>query len=253
MNYIQWMNSDNIIAGTTLRNSELKENGNLALHTHGDLEAIIENRKVLSKDLSISLSQWVFAQQTHSDHLIKVGKDEQGRGTLLHSDGIADCDALYTKDKGVALGVFHADCVPILLYDPFTQLICAIHSGWQGTIKEITAKVISYLIENEHVKPENLLAYIGPAISYHSFEVGQDVIEKVQTMSFDTSSFITYKKDGKALVNNKGLNRQMLLNAHVPYENITYNRNDTFLDNDAFFSYRRDHNCGRHLSFIMMK
>ena len=94
---------------------------------------------------------------------------------------------------------------------------------------------------------------IRDSINYHSFEVGQDVIEKVQQMSFDTSAYITYLQNGKALVNNKRLNKAMMLQLGVPEEQITVNKNDTFQPNEALFSYRRDHDCGRHLSFIMMK
>ena len=117
---------------------------------------------------------------------------------------------------------------------------------WLYAVKEITRKSVAYLLAQEGVQPAHLHAYIGPAINYHSFEVGQDVIEKVQQMSFDTSAYITYLQNGKALVNNKGLNKAMLLQLGVPEEQITVN-------NEALFSYRRDHDCGRHLSFIMMK
>ena len=80
-----------------------------------------------------------------------------------------------------------------------------------------------------------------------------DVIEKVQAMSFDTSSYLIRKNEDKAYMDNKGLNMQMLLNAGVLAENIHIDRNDTFQENDAFFSYRRDHNCGRHMTYIMFE
>ena len=253
MNKIIWKDNEDIVAGTTLRDAQAKEDNNMALHVGGNLTDVIANRQRLSEDLGISLNQWVFTQQTHSDHMHEVTKADAGKGSLLYVDGIADCDALYTKESHIALGVFHADCVPVLLYDPFTHLIAAIHSGWQGTVKEITRKSVAYLLAQEGVQPAHLHAYIGPAINYHSFEVGQDVIEKVQQMSFDTSAYITYLQNGKALVNNKGLNKAMLLQLGVPEEQITVNKNDTFQPNVALFSYRRDHDCGRHLSFIMMK
>jgi len=160
---------------------------------------------------------------------------------------------LYTTEKGIVLGVFHADCVPVLLYDPITSLVAAIHSGWQGTVKEITSKVVSHIIQTEGVDPANLQAYIGCAIEKNSLEIGMDVIEKVQAMSFDTSSYLIRKNEDKAYMDNKGLNMQMLLNAGVLAENIHIDRNDTFQENDAFFSYRRDHNCGRHMTYIMLK
>lgn len=253
MNYIKWNPSKNIIAGTTLRSTTQKEFNNMALHVGGNLENVIENRKHLSEQLGISNEQWVFAQQTHSDHLYKVTKQDSGKGFQNQDEAIVDCDALYTMEAELAIGVFHADCVPILLYDQMSGLICAIHAGWPGTVKEITRKVIEQLVQKEGILPQNLQAYIGPAIGFHSFEVGNDVIEQVQAMSFDTTPFIRHLENGKALVDNKGLNMQMLKNCGLLDTNIQVNRTDTFIANDALFSYRRDAACGRHLSFIMMK
>lgn len=253
MRIISWKKEHNIIAGTSLRCPEEKEYGNLALHTGGDLDAIISNRKVLSEFIGIDFNRWVFQKQTHSDHITKVTTQDIGKGLLAYASAIDDSDALYTKNKNVAIGVFHADCVPVLLYDPIIGIICAIHSGWQGTVKEITKKAIAMLIEKEQCSPENIEAYIGPAISFSSFEVGEEVVEQVKSMSFDTREFIMYAANGKAFVDCKGLNEKMLLNAGVLEENITIDKNDTFGHNEALFSYRRDHQCGRHLSFIMMK
>lgn len=253
MNYIQWKYEDDLIAGTTLRDPSQPENNNMALHACIRKEDVLENRKSLSRALNLSPSQWTFAMQTHSDHICEVRAEDAGKGSLVFEDGIPDCDALYTKEKNIAIGVFHADCVPVLLYDPFTGIIAAIHSGWQGTVQEITRKCVELLIQKEHVDPSHLMAYIGPAIAQRSFEIREDVISRIQAMSFDTSPFLTLLPEGKALADNKGLNMQMLLNLGVERDHITVNPNDTFLKNDAFFSYRRDHACARHLSFILRK
>ena len=251
MQYIKWKHDKHISAATVLRAPNLPANGDTALHT-SNAKDVLSNRNIVSKDWNIPCNHFVFAQQTHSDHFYKVTQADCGKGTKAYEDGIPDCDALYTRESNIALGIFHADCVPILLYDPITHVIAAIHSGWQGTIKEITRKLATHLMEVEGVKPQNLQAYIGPAIAYQSFEVGMDVVEKVQAISFDTTPFITFKTDGKALVDNKMLNVQMLKNLGVPSKNITIDKNDTFMNNEAFFSYRRDKHCGRHMSFIIL-
>lgn len=253
MNILYWKDEPRLVAGTTLRNPSLPQQNNMALHTGGDENAIIENRQALAQTLGISLADCSFAQQTHSHHMKEVTADMIGKGSCIYTDGFADCDALYTKQKNALIGIFHADCVPILLYDPIQELVAAIHSGWQGTIKEITHKSIAYLKEHEQINPENLLAYIGPAINYESLEVGMEVVEQVRAMSFPTDSFMTLQANGKALIDNKGLNKQMLLHAGIKENHILVNRSDTFLPNESLFSYRRDHACGRHLSFIMMR
>lgn len=253
MKTIQWLQNKKVIAATTLRNPQQPQQNNMALHTGGDIAAIIRNRQRLSESLGIDITDWVFAQQTHGDHIYKVEQIDKGKGALHDADAIQASDALYTKEKQIAIGIFHADCVPILLYDPFTSIICAIHSGWMGTCQEITRKTMQHLITHEGVNPIHMKAYIGPAIAYDSFEVGMDVVEKVQQMSFDTSPFIKYVANNKAFISTKGLNEAMLERSGVLRDNITVNLNDTFMKNGAFFSYRRDHTCGRHLSFIMMK
>ncbi len=80
-----------------------------------------------------------------------------------------------------------------------------------------------------------------------------EVVEKVKALPFDTSDYILYKNNGKALVDNQGLNMRMLEIAGVQSGAITLDKNDTFMNNPSFFSYRRDHACGRHLSFIIRK
>lgn len=250
---IIWKNHSSLIAGTTLRDQNQPEYNNMALHCGGDVNAIIENRRQLAEQFNLSLSRFVFANQTHSDHIRKISGADGGRGALDTQSAIDDCDALYTRETNLLLGVFTADCVPILLYDPMEKLICAIHSGWMGTVKQITAKTLHTLIHEEGCDPKHLQAYIGPAIAAQSFEVGMEVVEKLQALPFDPSPFIRFKSQEKALVDNKGLNREMLLQAGILKENITVDKNDTFAKNDSFFSYRRDHQCGRHLSFIVQK
>ena len=252
--YILWKNDTALTAGTTLKVTTQPEAFNMALHVGGDRNNVIDNRNKFCEDFAIHLNQCVFAQQTHSDHLVKVIAADAGKGSEDYATAIPDCDALYTKEKGIMLGVFHADCVPILIYDPIQELICAIHAGWQGTVKEISAKAIHYLVEHEHVDPAELLVYIGPAICQDNFEVGEEVVELIQNMSFDTSSFIYQNTETKkAYVDNKGLNREQCIRAGVPYTNISVDKNCTYSNQENFFSYRRDKNCGRHMSFIMMK
>ena len=75
----------------------------------------------------------------------------------------------------------------------------------------------------------------------------------ITNVAFNTSPYITYKDSNKAYVDNKGLNYQMLINAGIQKAHITIDKNDTFAENESFFSYRRDKACGRHLSFIVRK
>ena len=54
MNYIQWNYEDDLLAGTTLRDSSLPENNNMALHACLRKEDVLNNRDTLSKALHIA-------------------------------------------------------------------------------------------------------------------------------------------------------------------------------------------------------
>lgn len=252
--YIIVRDNPQYVAGTTLKVSNEQESFNMALHACKSSEAVLKNRKQFANDLNIPLENCVFAKQTHSDHIKEVTQDDLSKGVFDYASAIDDTDALYTKEKGICLGVFHADCVPVLIADPINEIVCAIHSGWQGTVKEITKKTIQLLKEKENVNPENLKVYIGASISQSAFEVGPEVIEKVKLMSIDTEGTYYFNDSTqKGFVNNKELNRLQCLSEGVLENNITVDKNCTFSNTENFFSYRKEKTCGRHMSFIMMK
>lgn len=253
MAYINWFSIEDIYAGTTIKDTNKKQNNNLALHTTDDSEAVIENRKALAEELGIKLEQCVFANQTHSDHIHKVVKDDIGAGAFSVKDAIQDCDAFYTNEKNVLLGVFTADCVPILIYDKEQHIIASIHAGWQGTAKGICKKMIDTLIYEEDSNPEELYAYIGPSIEFVNYEVSKDVVDELKQLSINTEPYILEKDNGKYLVDLKGVNQQIMLDAGIADTNIFMHHGDTFEDDENFFSYRRDKDSGRLLTFILQK
>ena len=252
--YIIVRDNAQYIAGVTLKVTEYPEHFNMGLHACKSTDAVLMNRHQFSKDLNIPLENCVFAQQTHSDHIYEVTKKDKGKGAIHYETAIPDTDALYTKEKGICIGVNTADCVPVLIVDPVKEIICAIHAGWQGTVKEITKKTIQHLKEKEGVNPEHLKVYIGPSISQSVFEVGPEVIEKVKNMSIDTTGTYYFNESKtKGFVDNKELNRLQCLSEGVLPTRITIDKNCTFQNNENFFSYRKEKDTGRHLSFIMMK
>lgn len=89
-----------------------------------------------------------------------------------------DVDALITRKPGLRIGVKTADCVPILLYDPAAAAVAAIHSGWKGTLGNITGLTVARIAEEIGGDPAQMKAVIGPCIHVTAFEVGEDLYEK---------------------------------------------------------------------------
>lgn len=222
------------------------ESNNLSYTVNDDPLNVKHNREKLAHEIGLPLSQWVFARQCHSDQIKKVDHSNAGRGAYNHQDGIEDVDALYTFESDLVLSFFHADCVPVLFLDETTNLIGAIHAGWQGTLKEITKKSFETILKNEDINPQNIKVYIGPALSYESSEIKLEEIEQ----PISENEYIRIKDD-IVKIGAVGLNVQQCLEVGIPKENIMTLNHDTYSSPHQYFSFQRDQKTGRHLSGIV--
>lgn len=247
-----YTNNISYVAGMTLKDMNVKEENNMALHVGGDATAVIANRKALADVLHMSIGDFVCANQTHSAHFYEVKREDAGRGALSMKTAIDDTDALYTYEPGIVLCSFTADCVPVLFYHEATGVIGAIHSGWQGTVKEITKKLFTQLIEVEDHSPTGFHVYLGMALSQDKFEVDQDVYDKFHALGY-AEEYMYYKAEtNKYYIDNQLTVKRQCELVGIPSENIVLDRHCTFI-NEAGFSHREDRETGRHVSFIMRK
>lgn len=194
MNLLTFFEDDTIMAAMTLRDCTAPLCGSMALHTGEEAGAVMENRRRLSEE-TLPLSRWCCAMQTHSANAYAVTAEDAGRGALTIDDAIPACDALYTRERGVLIGVFTADCVPLLLHDPHSGIIAAIHAGWPGTVKQITHHTVSRLIEREGLDARTVQVWIGPCIHQPSFQIREDVIAQIRALPFDTSPYLQMQAD----------------------------------------------------------
>ena len=240
------------LAGITMVDPLEPEAGNMALHVCENIANIIENRRKLAVFLNCGSNDLVCSQQIHSENFHRVVSADRGSGSTTMEDAIPATDALYTFEPDLVLCCFTADCVPLILYDEKAGLIGTIHSGWEGTVKEITPKVLRHLIEEEHCDPADLKIILGPALSSASFEVDRDVRDRFEALGY-ASDFISFDDSrNKYHIDNRMTVKRQCELAGIPSENILADGTDTFADPNCF-SYRRDKNCGRHLSFILKR
>jgi YfiH family protein len=252
MNYNLYSTPDNIIAGITMKDPAEPESGNMALHACENTESILENRRKLATFLSCGLDDFVSAYQCHSSNFRRVSQADKGRGSVTMGDAILNTDALYTFEPNLLLCCFTADCVPLILYGEADGLIGVIHSGWEGTSKEITPKVLEYIIRDENIDPQNLKIIIGPAISQAKFEVDRDVYDRFKALGYADEFMYYNERTGKYHIDNQLVVKRQCELLGIPTSNITMNRVCTHTSPDCF-SHRRDKSCGRHLSFIIRK
>ncbi|MDQ0427389.1 YfiH family protein [Planomicrobium stackebrandtii] len=247
-----YLNDEQFISGMTQRDPAEPENNNMALHACENPQTVLTNRKNLAQLLDVPLADFICTQQTHSANFRRVSAADKGRGAYNAEDAFSDTDALYTYDAGVVLCSFAADCVPVIIRDRKTGLIAVVHSGWQGTIKEIVPKLLHQLIKIEQASPADLDIQIGAAISQQHFEVDHDVYSKFKTLGYADEFMYFNDATYKYHIDNQATVKRQCEVAGVPSEQIHIDRTCTFSSADGF-SYRQDNKSGRHLIFAMKK
>lgn len=257
MKQIECINTT-VYGAITLKDALKPDQNNMALHVCNDEKGVLANRKELEK-ITLPLTQWALPWQKHTANFYRVTQEDKGKGAFDKDTSIMNVDALYTTEPGLLIGVFTADCVGILLVDESTPCICVIHSGWKGTVQQITTKTINHLIQENLLHPDTTQAFFSPSLQFDSLEVGMEVIEQVQNLPLDTDSFIRMISKEKALFDNQGINAQMLIHAGIPKVNIHLSSIDTLTDTENGFSYRRNNRlkefpkCGEHFTYAYIK
>lgn len=148
---------------------------NIGTSRGDDPANVLENYHILGSALGFAPENAVLSKQIHSDIVRVVTEDDRGAG--LFAPPLSPCDALITNTPGLALVVFTADCTPILLHDPVTGAVGAVHAGWRGTVAAIAARTVEAMCREYGSRSENIRAAIGPNIGKCHFETDTDVPE----------------------------------------------------------------------------
>jgi YfiH family protein len=235
-----WPAPDNVVAGTTLRSGGASQGEfsslNLAAHVGDDAESVEENRRRFVSDCGLpSEPQWL--RQVHGDRVIIAAA-----GSLP-----ADADACISREADAVCTVLTADCLPVLFAALDGSEVAAAHAGWRGLSDGILEKTVAAM----KAEPDQILAWLGPAISLPAFEVGAEVRDAFLGTSGDTAGHFIENERGRWQADLYGL-------AGLRLKSCGVNRQFgggfcTYGEPDRFFSYRRDGRCGRMASFIFRR
>lgn len=192
----------------------------------------------LYSTLRISGERFVLPHQVHGTSLLTVDEQFLKLTTLEKAEQLEGIDALVTCCQEACIAVSTADCVPVLLYSPERKVAAAVHAGWRGTLKKITAKTATVLIDTYGADPERLIAVIGPSISQAAFEVGNEVYSAFSEADFDMLA-IADMKNGKWHIDLWKANRLQLQALRIKSTNIHTTGICTYANAQDFFSARR--------------
>ena len=171
-------------------------------------------------------------------------------------------DASFTQTLGLACAVMTADCLPVLFCDLQGRQVAAAHAGWKGLAQGVLGNTLVKFTDNG-IPADQVIAWLGPAISQAAFEVGPEV--KQAFLRFengeqwaDDACFISARAD-RLSANIYRLARLQLeqLGLNGIYSNNQEGDYCTYSDvdkegNARFFSYRRQAITGRQASMIWL-
>lgn len=202
----------------------------------------VNNLLSLKEDFDVCEVQYI--KQIHSNDVLVYDKSQKD---FIENEG----DAIVTNEKSVIVGVFTADCVPVILIDERTSTISAIHSGWKGTFNDISKKAVEKMIKDFNCDANNIKAYIGPHIRQCCYEVSEELKEK----------FINkFNIPSKKLFNGRNLSMELcieedLKSIGIKEDNIYSLNLCTHCEKEnKLFSYRKSNGTyGRLFSFSYIK
>ena len=153
-----------------------------------------------------------------------------------------ETDAFITREAGVALAVYTADCVPVVLADPATGWCGIAHCGWRGTLQGLAGRLAAALMRRG-CEPGNLHAWVAPAISGAVYEVSPEIIAQWHEAFPEFAPRVCCGR----LLDLPHTCRLQLEAAGLQPARIEVSKACTFSDPERFYSYRRDGSCGAHL------
>jgi YfiH family protein len=171
------------------------------------------------------------------------------RGEALF-EGRPEADVLVSNDPDVAIAVRAADCVPILLADPVSGAVGAVHAGWRGTAARAAVVAVETMGRAFGSFPANLLAAIGPSIGSCCYEVGSELVDAFAAAGHERhliDRWFMARSTGRALrqrgplhLDVAGANRDQLVLAGVTAHNVYLSGLCTAMNLDVLTSFRAE-------------
>lgn len=210
--------------------------GNIGFKANYAKKITLGNRQQISKKRGFDAESVVALQQAHTNNIFIAHFEDGGAGSLDWESGIADADGLITNTKGITLLVQSADCPLVLLFDPLTNVLGVVHSGWRGTVQGIIPEAVRQMQNTFNVLIENVYVGITPCAGSCCYDIGMDVTDKF--LALFPENVVIRKNDKKFLDLKTAINYQ-LFEAGVSSNHIETNSICTICDLN-FYSYRRE-------------
>jgi hypothetical protein len=206
---------------------------------NGDREEhVLRNRNLIAQAFCFNLERLISLHQKQEDKILVLKEPVNALPALM------EYDAMVTNAPNTFLGILTADCLPIFAVDKKKKAVAAVHAGRQGTALHITAKVLRNMKEEFNCSPKDLVISLGPSIGPCCYEIDEKVFQT------EWEPFSTSKGNGRRMVDLAAINVAQMKKEGIQEEQICRIDLCTRCHHDLLFSYRREGQTGRQLSFI---
>ena len=133
---------------------------NLGDHVGDDPRSVEENRRRVAEALGIEAARLAIVRQVHGAQVVDAAS----------LSSTSEADGLFIDSDEFAVAVLVADCLPILLVDTASSRVAVVHAGWRGLRDGVIASALAHFADATALR-----AFLGPAISLESYQVGPEV------------------------------------------------------------------------------
>jgi hypothetical protein len=210
---------------------------NLGEHVGDDPVAVAANRARVARELRVPEDRLVWMTQVHGTGVAVVDGPHQGP--------VPDVDALVTATPGLVLCVLVADCVPVLLADPATGVVAAVHAGREGVRRGVVPAALAAMTRLG-ARPGDVTALLGPAVCGACYEVPAAMQAEVARAVPGVA--VRTRKGTPGLDLRAGLDARLRA-AGVPQ--VVHDPRCT-VEDPRLFSHRRDGVTGRQAGLVWL-
>jgi YfiH family protein len=201
-----------------------------------------QNYKDVCEKLGQNYINIVKCNQEHTKNVASVKEKVNKNEPDFNVEKYNSTDGLITNKKDIILATTNADCILMLFFDPQKKVIANVHSGWKGTLQEISIEAVKKMKEEYSCNAEDIMCFICPSIRKCHFEVDQEVKDlfynKFKKLYNIEEIIEENKEKNKWHIDTVLINRTILKQEGLKEENIIDSGLCSVCNSDIIHSFR---------------
>lgn len=198
----------------------------------------------------MTLNNLIFLKQTHSNHGVVI----ESLGDVAITDPFTqEGDFLITNLEHVGIGVYTADCLPIIIYDNLHHVCAIVHAGRKGSLDGVALQALAQLKKKFKTEVDDVTIIFGPSAKQCCYSV--DLIAKKELMHGYPFLYdrVLIQKENQLFFDLPLFNQLILEHVGIPKSSFNLAYNQCTIHNKEFCSYRRDNdNPLRQMTIVVL-